>query len=140
MKEISYEELKTELNKMLNSKSPNDINLYDDDIKIIIKNKDLFFIDVCEYKDDNELKSVMQSTHKLEFKNMKSYILLCFKTNPNYNINKITNIMDIFNTIYNDAESTIFCTSTSKKMSQDSIKATIIMTFSKNMYDILNKI
>ncbi|MDD5372171.1 MAG: hypothetical protein PHO62_01955 [Sulfurimonas sp.] len=130
MKEISYEEL----NKMLNSKNPNDINLDDDDIKTILKNKDLFFIDVCEYKDDNELKSVMQSTHKLEFKNMKSSILICFHIHPNYNIIKITNIMDTFNMTYNDAEFIIFCTSTNEKISENGIKATIIMTFSKKLY------
>lgn len=130
MKTISYQELKKFINT-LSKGNPNNINLDNEDIKIILKNKDLIFIDVCEYRDDNELKSVMQSTNKLKFKNMKSSILLCFQTHPDYNIIKIANIMDIFNMIYDDSEFTIFCTSTNENISKKNITVTMIMTFGK---------
>lgn len=140
MKILSYEECKKELSEILTD-GPNDIKLEVEDIDTVTKNKDLLVMSVSEYSGSHAAKKAIQFTvldfeeNGLSLKESDG-IIVSYKMNTNYQIMELAGAMEVIHDklieIYTDDEpSVIWGISCDNNMKEDCIKASVVISYSK---------
>ncbi|WP_415397537.1 hypothetical protein [Sulfurimonas sp. CS5] len=133
MKSLSNAELKAELNKIL-TYGNNDITIDSESIEILSNNKDLIVMSTAECSGcDSACEVIKLAIEDLELEklyiNNADSVLLYFKINPNFNLKKLLDAIDIVHSLVSEETDVIFGTSCDENSSEDYVKVTVFLSY-----------